>query len=188
MKESILNEKSILVVNDDPDVLTVLREEVLEACPNCTFDTAATFREATQKLASYTYHLIILEIMGIRFLDLLERAIIKRIPITMLTVYPFTPEDLKCSFESKAMSYFPKEKLGEIVPFLEEVMADEYSPGWKRLMGRVRRFFGTQSSREIKAAVTGRALEPGKRSEVGERVLGARPISSHGEVLTASKG
>jgi hypothetical protein len=47
MKESILNGKSILAVDDGPDVLEVLEEEIREACPRCTFDKATTFEDAT---------------------------------------------------------------------------------------------------------------------------------------------
>ena len=57
MKNSILNGRSILAVNDDFDVLAVLEEEILEACPNCTFDKVVTYKGATERLASYTYHL-----------------------------------------------------------------------------------------------------------------------------------
>ena len=35
MKESILNGKSILAVDDEPDVLEVLEGEIQEACPKC---------------------------------------------------------------------------------------------------------------------------------------------------------
>ena len=48
MKESILNSKRILAVDDEPDVLDVLEEEILQACPNCTVDKARTFEEASQ--------------------------------------------------------------------------------------------------------------------------------------------
>ena len=75
MKESILNGKSILAVDDEPDVLEVLEEEIREACPGCTFDKSTTFEDATQKLASYTYDLIILDIMRVRGFDLLAKAI-----------------------------------------------------------------------------------------------------------------
>ena len=74
MKESILNGKSILAVDDESDVLTVLEEEILGACPQCQFDKATTFEEASQRLASYTYDIVILDIMGVRGFDLLERA------------------------------------------------------------------------------------------------------------------
>jgi hypothetical protein len=42
MKESILNGKRILAVDDEPDVLTILEEEILGAAQNCYFDKATT--------------------------------------------------------------------------------------------------------------------------------------------------
>ncbi len=52
MKESILDGKSILAVDDEADVLAVLEEEIRGACSNCKFDKATTFEEASQRLAS----------------------------------------------------------------------------------------------------------------------------------------
>ena len=46
MAGSILNGKRILAVDDEPDVLEVLQEEILEACPDCKFDKATTYEEA----------------------------------------------------------------------------------------------------------------------------------------------
>ena len=45
MAESILNGKSILAVDDEPDILAVLEEEILSACPRCTFDKATTYEK-----------------------------------------------------------------------------------------------------------------------------------------------
>jgi hypothetical protein len=45
------------------------------------------------------------------------------------TTHALTPEALKRSMELKAKSYLPNEKLGEIVSFLEDVLAYEYDPG-----------------------------------------------------------
>ena len=36
MKETVLSGKRILAVDDEPDVLMVLQEEILAAAPNCT--------------------------------------------------------------------------------------------------------------------------------------------------------
>ncbi len=138
MKHSILNGRSILAVNDDPDVLTVLEEEILEACPNCTFDRVATYEGATERLASYTYHLIILDVMGVRSFDLLTRAVIKKIPAAMMTAYPFSLEVLQHSFSPKAMAGLPKAKLGEVVPLLENILAQRYLPPWKRFARKLR--------------------------------------------------
>ena len=59
----------------------------------------------------------------------------------MLTAHALSPESLRRSFEMRAMSYLHKEKLGEIVPFLEDVLKYEYLPGWKRLMEKLKGFF-----------------------------------------------
>jgi CheY-like chemotaxis protein len=117
MKESILNGKRILAVDDEEDVLTVLEEEILGSCPDCKFDKATTYEGAVEKMASWTYDAVILDIMGVRGFDLLELAVNRNFPVVMLTAHALTPDALKRSFEMKARAYLPKEKLGEIVPF-----------------------------------------------------------------------
>jgi CheY-like chemotaxis protein len=144
MKESVLNGKSILAVDDELDVLAVLEGEIQEACPRCTFDKSTTFEDASQKLVSSSYDLIILDIMGVRGFDLLERAVLKKLPVAMLTAHALTPEALKKSMEMGARAYLPKEKLGEIVPFLEDVLTYEYLPGWKRLLMKLGGFFNSR--------------------------------------------
>jgi CheY-like chemotaxis protein len=141
MKESILNGKRILAVDDEPDVLTVLEEEIGEACPNCKIDKATTYEEAVKKIESQDYDVVILDIMGVRGFDLLDAAVKRNLRVAMLTAHALSPEALKLSFDKKARAYLPKEKLGEIVPFLEDVLTYEYLPGWKRLMGKLKIFF-----------------------------------------------
>ncbi len=141
MRESILNGKAILAVDDEPDVLDVLEETIREACPNCSLGKASTFEEACQKLASNTYDLVILDIMGVRGFDLLEQAVLKKVPAAMLTAHALTPGALKRSFEMGAKAYIPKEHLGEIVSILEDVLTYEYLPGWKRHLIRYEGFF-----------------------------------------------
>jgi CheY-like chemotaxis protein len=72
MGDSILNGKSILAVDDEPDVLTVLEEEILGAAPKCKFEKAMTYEEAAKKLESQAYDMVILDIMGVRGFDLLD--------------------------------------------------------------------------------------------------------------------
>ena len=141
MKENILDGKKILAVDDEPDVLAVLREEIVEACPSCLFDTATTYEDAVKKIETGTYDLVILDIMGVRGFDLLALAVSRNLKVAMLTAHALSPEALKRSFEMRAMAYLPKEKLGEIVPFLEDVLQYEYLPGWKRLMQKLKGFF-----------------------------------------------
>jgi CheY-like chemotaxis protein len=137
-----LNGKTILAVDDEVDVLSTLEEEVLGAAPECKFEKATTYEEAAKKLESQTYYdVVILDIMGVRGFDLLDLAVKKNLRVAMLTAHALTPEALKRSFEMKARAYLPKEKLGEVVPFLEDVLKYEYLPGWRRLMKKLEKYF-----------------------------------------------
>ncbi|MCX8118073.1 MAG: response regulator [Desulfobacterota bacterium] len=141
MKESLLNHKLILAVDDEPDVLAVLEEEIKEAAPQCRVDKATTYEEAVERMMSLTYDLVILDIMGVRGFDLLQLAVSRRFPVVMLTAHALNTEALKKSIELGARAYLPKEKLGELVPFLEDVLKYEYLPGWERLLDKLSGFF-----------------------------------------------
>ena len=136
MKESALYEKRILAVDDEEDILEVLEEDILDACPTCQFDKATTYEAAVKLLESQTYDLVILDIMGVRGFDLLALAAQRNFKVVMLTAHALNLEALKRSFELKARAYLPKEKMGEVVPFLEEVLKFDYMPMWKRLVRR----------------------------------------------------
>lgn len=141
MAESILNNKRILAVDDEPDILSVLEEEITGACEGCVFEKATTYEDAVQKMISWTYDLVILDIMGVRGFDLLTLAVSRNFPVAMLTAHALTPEALKRSIELKARAYLPKEKLGEVVPFLEDILKHEYLSGWKLLLDKLTGFF-----------------------------------------------
>jgi len=144
MPESILNGKRILAVDDEPDVLSILEEEISETCRGCKLDKATVYESAVRMLMSQTYDLVILDIMGVRGFDLLTLAVSRNFPVAMLTAHALTPEALKQSIEMGARAYLPKEKIGEIVPFLEDVLRYEYLPGWGRLFENLRGFFNTR--------------------------------------------
>ena len=141
MSPSILNGKTILAVDDEADVLSTLEEEVLGAAPKCKFEKATTYEEAANKLESQAYDVVILDIMGVRGFDLLDLAVKKNLRVAMLTAHALTPEALRRSFEMKARAFLPKEKLGEVVPFLEDVLTYEFLPGWKVLFKKLGGFF-----------------------------------------------
>jgi CheY-like chemotaxis protein len=143
MAQSVLDNKRILAVDDEPDVLEVLKEEIMSAAPNCRFETATTFEQASGLIASWSYDILILDIMGVRGFDLLERSVVPgySIPTVMLTAHAFSPDALKRSIELGARAYLPKERLGAIVPFLEDVLTYEYGPAWKRLLKNVEGVF-----------------------------------------------
>ena len=144
MVDSVLNGKRILAVDDEPDVLAVLEDEIRGAAPKCKFEKATNYEDAAKKLKSETYDVVILDIMGVRGFDLLELAVNRNFRVAMLTAHALSPEALKRSFEMKARAYLPKEKLGEVVPFLEDVLKYEYLPGWKRLLEKLKGFFDSK--------------------------------------------
>jgi CheY-like chemotaxis protein len=138
MTESILNGKRILAVDDEQDVLAVLEEEILGSCPKSQVDKANSYETAMEKLKSQTYDLVILDIMGVRGFDLLDYAVSRELPVAMLTAHALNPEALKHSIQRGARAYLPKEKLGEIVPFLEDILSEtDHLSGWAKLMGKL---------------------------------------------------
>jgi DNA-binding response OmpR family regulator len=141
MSKSVLDGKRVLAVDDEPDVLTVLEEEIMEACPSCKFDKATSYESAVKMLESNNYDVVILDIMGVRGFDLLDLAVKRNLRVAMLTAHALSPEALKRSFEMMARAYLPKEKLGEVVPFLEDVLTYDYKTGWKRLFEKLHGFF-----------------------------------------------
>jgi DNA-binding NtrC family response regulator len=140
MEESVLNNKRILAVDDEPDVLEALRE-LLEESPGLVLDTATDYETGYHLLRSWTYDLVILDIMGVRGFDLLNAAVSLGFPSVMLTAHAFSVEALKKSIRMGARAYLPKERMAEIVPFLEDVLTMENRPGWKRLFDRLGGFF-----------------------------------------------
>ena len=144
MTKSILDGKSILAVDDEPDVLRILEEEILPICPNCKLDKATAYETAAKMLESTDYDVVILDIMGVRGFDLLDLAVKKKLRVAMLTAHALSPEALKKSVELGAWAYLPKEKLGEIVPFLEDVLVYDYVAGWKRLYEKLKGFFDSE--------------------------------------------
>ena len=142
MADSVLNGKRVLAVDDEPDVLDVLEEEIRIAAPKCKFEKATTYEEAVRKLESQNYDVVILDIMGVRGFDLLDQAVKRNLQVAMLTAHSFNPESLKHSIEMKARAYLPKEKLGEIVPFLEDILEEtDHLSGWARQMEKLDGFF-----------------------------------------------
>ncbi len=141
MAEAILNDKRLLVVDDEPDVLESLEELVLADAPRCRIDKAGSYEDALALLEANTYDLVVLDIMGVRGFDLLAVAVRRHFRVAMLTAHALTPEALKRSYDMKAYAFLPKEKLADIVPFLEDVLTYDYAAGWKRLLQKLHGFF-----------------------------------------------
>ncbi len=158
MNKSVLDGKHILTVDDEADVLATLRQEITDACSQCTIDEAMTYDEALKLIQSNDYDIVILDIMGVQGFDLLEIAVKKHFKVVMLTAHALNSEALKRSHEMGARAYLPKDKLGEVVPFLEDVLKYEFETGWKRLLEKLSEFFNKvfESDWEKKTGLTWR--------------------------------
>ena len=141
MGKSILDNRKILIVDDETDVLDVIEQEIQEKCVDCDIDRAVNYEYALEKLQSAEYDLIILDIMGVQGFKLLESAVEKRLKTVMLTAHALTAENLKRAHDMGAWAYLPKQKLGEIVPFLEDVFKYEFEPAWKQLYSKLHNLF-----------------------------------------------
>jgi DNA-binding response OmpR family regulator len=110
MARSLREGKTILAVDDEPDVLDILGEELEDY--SVDFERASTYEDAIQKMSSLTYDLALLDIIGVRGFELLEYATQKKIPVVMLTAHALSPQSLKKSIELGARTYLPKDQLG----------------------------------------------------------------------------
>ena len=135
--KSPLENKVVLLVDDEPDILETVAEEL----EMCLVHTAENFKKATEYLNSYTYDLVVLDIMGVQGFELLKMAVAKNFPTVMLTAHALTPEALKKSIKLGAVSFVPKERMAELVPILEEMVQSSEKTGWQRLFGRMGEYF-----------------------------------------------
>jgi DNA-binding response OmpR family regulator len=136
MTESILNDKRILAVDDEPDVLDTLAD-LLEDYDGLIFDRATDYETGYQLLRSWTYDAVILDIMGVRGFDLLNAAVHLGFPTVMLTAHAYSVQDLKRSLELGARAYIPKERMMDIPEFLEDVLTLGHRSGLKRMFQRL---------------------------------------------------
>ncbi len=116
--QNILENKRVLVVDDEPDILETL-EELLYMC---SVDLASSFDEAITLLKENAYDVAILDIMGVKGYDLLKVTNKIDIPSLMLTAHALTPDNLKQSIEQGADAYVPKDKLVDITLFVADVL------------------------------------------------------------------
>lgn len=116
--QEILEGKRILIVDDEPDILDLLKE-LLDMC---IVDTAPNFEAAQKFLKRGSYDAAILDIMGVKGFDLLELTKEKNIPSLMLTAHALSPDNLVKSLMKGAKSYVPKDQMADIATYLAEII------------------------------------------------------------------
>lgn len=131
----MLDGKTILVVDDEPDVL----ETIVEVLDSCVVETAGHFDKALRLIRTKCYDMVLLDVMGVKGLHLLEASVERNFPTVMLTAPAMTPEYIMNSMEKGAISYIPKEELADLDSLLSElwkVMESGGSP-WDHTLKRL---------------------------------------------------
>ncbi len=138
MANSPLENKKVLIVDDEPDVLDSL-EEILDMCQ---LTRAESFEAADELLQTREFDIAILDIMGVDGYRLLEKANQKGVIAVMLTAHALSPDNIKKSYRGGAYSYIPKEEMINIESFLVDVLeakAQGKNP-WTRWYSRLADF------------------------------------------------
>jgi DNA-binding response OmpR family regulator len=143
-ENSPLKDKVVLSVDDETDVLEAV-EELLEMC---RVVKKSTYEDAAEYLQTTRPDLAILDIMGVNGFDLLKLCVEQKVPAVMLTAHAFTVEALKESLDLGARAYLPKEKMADMVPFLEDVLTQGSNETWQRLFDRLGGFFNATFGRD----------------------------------------
>lgn len=133
--EDILKGKRILAVDDEPDVLAVIEEQL----DVCQLVKAGDFKAAETYLETRRFDLVILDIMGVKGFALLDLTREKKVPAVMLTAYSMTPESLQKAVDKGAVSFLPKEELASLAELIAEILEDVEAgrTHWPRLSERL---------------------------------------------------
>jgi DNA-binding NtrC family response regulator len=118
MEKNLIEGKRILIVDDEPDVLASL-EELLSMCEVVK---ATTFEAAKGLLLKEYFDMAILDIMGVDGYQLLEIANARGVIAVMLTAKALSVDDTIKSFKGGAAYYVPKEEMGSIATYLNDVL------------------------------------------------------------------
>lgn len=117
-KTSLLEGKIILIVDDEPDVVSTLKDILTM----CRVVGASTFHEARELLETQYFDMAILDIMGVQGFELLEIANTYGVIPVMLTAHAQTLENIQRSYNEGAANYVPKEAMQNIVTYLNDIL------------------------------------------------------------------
>ena len=111
--------------------------------PMCNLEKAPSFNEAKELIEKQDFDLAILDIMGVDGYKLLEIASQKKVMAVMLTAHALSPENAVKSFKEGAASYLPKEEMGNIRTFLNDVLEakEKGKHFWWRWLQRLDPYF-----------------------------------------------
>ena len=92
---------------------------LIELLGMCRLDAASSFGEGKKTLESKSYDIAVLDIMGVKGMELLKIANNQNIPALVLTGHALSEENLKESAEEGASFYAPKEEIHNISLYID---------------------------------------------------------------------
>lgn len=139
MKANLLNNKRVLIVDDEPDVL----ETLVDLLPMCDVVKVSSFQEAKNLMETQYFDIAVLDIMGVDGYKLLEIANKREIMAVMLTAHALSPEDTVKSYKEGAAYYVPKEKMPEITTYLNDILEakEQGKSFWVRWFDRFNAYY-----------------------------------------------
>ena len=126
--KSPLEGKSVLVVDDEPDVL----ETVVELLEMCDVTVAGDFDAGLNYLLNQTFDIVVLDIMGVNGFELLEKSVLRGFETVMLTSHAVTPDALKKSIKLGAAAFIPKEYMKDLEEILGNILLGRGTQLWWR--------------------------------------------------------
>ncbi len=135
----IMRGKRILAVDDEPDILEVIKEQL----PECQVETAGNFDAGLNYILNDSFDLVILDIMGVSGFDLLEECRKRNLPAAMLTAHAINIDSLNRSIRLGAVSFIPKDELARLPIFISEIFDSigKTQAHWPQLFKRIGPFF-----------------------------------------------
>ena len=103
-------------------MLADVLDTLVDLLPMCKTVSASTFEDAQKLLQTQDFDMAILDIMGVKGYELLELAVQKNVIPVMLTAHALSLDDTIKSYKGGAASYVPKEKMADIVVYLNDIL------------------------------------------------------------------
>ena len=127
--------KRILSVDDEPDVLETIEDVLMDY----EVDTAGDFDTARRLLVTEEYDMVILDIMGVRGLDLLDIAVERNFSAVRLTAHALDPGTVMQSMLRGAVSFIAKEDIRNLDSLLPELfeLLEKGESTWSHTMKRL---------------------------------------------------
>ncbi len=137
--QSLLHGKKLLAVDDEADVLEIIKEEF----PGSIVITAQEFDGAFKLINEDVFDLVILDIMGVNGFELLKACRARHLPAAMLTARAINVESINTAIREGAVSFLPKEELSRLPELVAEILSEleQGRTHWAKLFERFGSYF-----------------------------------------------